>query len=572
MSRTISLKNRVFASSASTVIPGTPVSGTPYRNPSITAEDVARGWPYSQVVDSARFNEIMYEITALLGEIERNGGIEYSERTDYSEGDVCRVDDSGMSTLYACLAPNGPSSAVIPPGTNELYWKALVLTNGGGGGGGSYDGARTIRTSYATTLSVGIGEAWVCTPTAGLKISAALQDMKAGYSDVYVTVPAGQTVTAGANAVFGGDKSITAGKVNHIKVEFQGLEGARMYVLDAWDASTPGPAPSLITMDPGLFYNGFVKGNSLYGFAADEEHPYTQIAGAGSGWANMAGWYPGQAPVAQTFILGSKDDQLCSWNGAQVSTVSGRKNWKGYASVSKESTRYGCLAVFGASSYGAYVFGTPVELAGSYTHPITSITGQGGLGCAVIDGHLCGISGMNVYEVDSSHRSDWTMVSGRPTYRTTGVGNEYIYGYAIRQGQLYRVKRNENAQWSLQQIGSASNWTMVSGYSDPAMMHKAYGILNGTVYVISDTTVVATNITGCTQVSGMIAGTAVGYAIDGSGKLWQVNDGFVSAVDSGNIGWTAIRGGYSSADRCYAVGTKDGVDYVITNLTATAIA
>ena len=232
MARTISLKGQVFADDASTVIPSTPVSGTPYRNSSLSGDTVRRGWPYSQVVDSADFNQFLWQLSAFLNEVERNGGLEYSALTDYEAGNVCRYDNQdGSAGLYRCLSANGPSSQVVSPIGGEGFWSLISLLNGGGGGGGTGDGARRITASSAASVTVGIGDAYVCTPSAGLEINADLKDMYAGYADVFVTVPSGQTVTAGSNCVFGANESVTAGKINHIKVEFQGLDGARMYVV-----------------------------------------------------------------------------------------------------------------------------------------------------------------------------------------------------------------------------------------------------------------------------------------------------------------------------------------------------
>lgn len=121
----------MFASSARTTIPPTPTVGIPYRKPTLTASEASDGWPFSTVVDSANFNEVMYRVTTVLDFIEKNGGITWSSLTDYPVGALVR-DDS--FTFYEALQASGPNNGGSKiPSASPTYWKVATFHFYGGG-------------------------------------------------------------------------------------------------------------------------------------------------------------------------------------------------------------------------------------------------------------------------------------------------------------------------------------------------------------------------------------------------------------------------------------------------------
>lgn len=127
--RTTSLKNSVFAKSATTTIPSSPAAGTPYRDLTYVGEEVANGWPFKNVVDSSQFNNIMFNITGLLNDLEKQGILYWSELTDYVVGSICRDNIDG--NLYEAIAASGPSGVVgaKQPSTETSYWKLASFSD-----------------------------------------------------------------------------------------------------------------------------------------------------------------------------------------------------------------------------------------------------------------------------------------------------------------------------------------------------------------------------------------------------------------------------------------------------------
>lgn len=111
----------VFAEDASTTIPSSPISGTSYRNSSMTAEDVEEGFPYKTVVDSANFNQAMYEYSSVTKQVEKYGFLPWSNLTDYETGSICLGSDGN---LYQAQRTTGPSTIARDPTTDtgHTYW------------------------------------------------------------------------------------------------------------------------------------------------------------------------------------------------------------------------------------------------------------------------------------------------------------------------------------------------------------------------------------------------------------------------------------------------------------------
>lgn len=118
--RTVSIKS-VFASTANTTIPTPPATGVSYRNTGTTAAEIGEGWPFKEVVDSAKFNQAMYEYTTICQQLEKYGFLPWSANTDYpAQG--CALGSDGK--IYQAKQATGPSSTSIDPttDTSHTYW------------------------------------------------------------------------------------------------------------------------------------------------------------------------------------------------------------------------------------------------------------------------------------------------------------------------------------------------------------------------------------------------------------------------------------------------------------------
>lgn len=117
-----------FAANALTVIPPTPVAGVSYRDPIAGPASSADGWPYAERVNSAEWNQIMYQVSSLLAIMDKKGVLGWSSDVDYSEASIAFGSDG---LLYNWLQPSGPSlgGAKDPAaGANPLYWKAAITS------------------------------------------------------------------------------------------------------------------------------------------------------------------------------------------------------------------------------------------------------------------------------------------------------------------------------------------------------------------------------------------------------------------------------------------------------------
>ena len=122
--RTVAITG-VFAKEASTTIPSSPVSGVSYRDTSMTKEDVEEGWPYKSVVDSASFNQALFQYATISSLIEKYGFLPWSNLTDYEAGSLCL---GSNGTIYQAVQATGPSTTAYDPVNDSTgtYWKDFV--------------------------------------------------------------------------------------------------------------------------------------------------------------------------------------------------------------------------------------------------------------------------------------------------------------------------------------------------------------------------------------------------------------------------------------------------------------
>jgi hypothetical protein len=99
--------------------PAEPIAGATYRNSALTEAAIQSAWPFSEVVGSAKFNEVMGRVTSLLVLLESWGILPYSALTDYAIG--ARVMGSD-GIIYEALAANGPATTVVDAVGNPATW------------------------------------------------------------------------------------------------------------------------------------------------------------------------------------------------------------------------------------------------------------------------------------------------------------------------------------------------------------------------------------------------------------------------------------------------------------------
>lgn len=131
MSRQFSMKGSRFAEDSQVVLPDSPVTGQTYRDAGITSERIRKGWPFNQIVNSFEFNQIMYQITGLLNDLERQGILAWSQLTDYPVGAIVRDEDG---RFYESIQENGPNltqGVSRPSETVNTIWKIASIGKGG---------------------------------------------------------------------------------------------------------------------------------------------------------------------------------------------------------------------------------------------------------------------------------------------------------------------------------------------------------------------------------------------------------------------------------------------------------
>lgn len=99
---------------------GPPVPGATYANTLLTEITINQAWPFSNIVASNNFNEIMRRMTRLMIQLERQGILSYSILTNYGIGALVIGSDD---ILYKALVINGPDTALEDPVGNPTKWK-----------------------------------------------------------------------------------------------------------------------------------------------------------------------------------------------------------------------------------------------------------------------------------------------------------------------------------------------------------------------------------------------------------------------------------------------------------------
>lgn len=112
----------IFAEDASTVIPPTPIAGQSYRDPAAGPASSPDGWPYAQLVNSAEWNQLMFQWSSLLSIMDMKGLLGWTDEKDYTD-DALTFGSDGK--VYKWLQESGPGTVagVKDPVSEPLYWK-----------------------------------------------------------------------------------------------------------------------------------------------------------------------------------------------------------------------------------------------------------------------------------------------------------------------------------------------------------------------------------------------------------------------------------------------------------------
>jgi hypothetical protein len=113
----------VFANSALTSIPPTPVKGVAYRNAAVPVGTVNAGWAYDNPVESASSNEILYRMSGLLDIMDRQGLLGWTNLINYAVGAFV-LGSNGI--MYRSILASGPSTAPQDPISAATYWRPVV--------------------------------------------------------------------------------------------------------------------------------------------------------------------------------------------------------------------------------------------------------------------------------------------------------------------------------------------------------------------------------------------------------------------------------------------------------------
>lgn len=194
-----------FAANALTVIPPTPVAGVSYRDPIAGPASSPDGWPYAERVNSAEFNQIMYQSTSLLSIIDKKGILGWSSAIDYTEASICFGSDGA---LYSWIQASGPNNGgAKDPISSPTFWAASLR--------GQYISTRVFNTAGATVYTpttgtrfirvrgIGGGGAGGGAPATGAGQSSLGGAASSGsYAEaVFLTGFSGVTVTVGSGGV-----------------------------------------------------------------------------------------------------------------------------------------------------------------------------------------------------------------------------------------------------------------------------------------------------------------------------------------------------------------------------------
>jgi hypothetical protein len=118
----------IFAEDASTTIPPSPIQGVSYRDPVAGPASAPDGWPFFEKVNSAEFNQLLFQYSSLLDIIDLKGLLGWTDLKDYTEDAIVFGSDG---VVYKWLQESGPgtSAGVKDPVSEPAYWRSDDLVD-----------------------------------------------------------------------------------------------------------------------------------------------------------------------------------------------------------------------------------------------------------------------------------------------------------------------------------------------------------------------------------------------------------------------------------------------------------
>lgn len=178
----------IFAEDASTTIPPTPIAGQSYRDPVAGPASSPDGWRYAQVVNSAEWNQLVYQWSTLLSIIDSKGILGWSDQVDYASNAVAYGSDGN---LYTWLAASGPTlGGAKDPVSQPAFWrKGLVYDS---------DMVGVIGASRGAAMSVSAASASATFTADQLVVGVSLTGRQYRLSSLSLTL---NTATTGAGGM-----------------------------------------------------------------------------------------------------------------------------------------------------------------------------------------------------------------------------------------------------------------------------------------------------------------------------------------------------------------------------------
>lgn len=97
-------------------VPSEPIAETTYAKSDLTSADIQAGWPFSEIVESSKHNEVMRRITSMLTLVESCGILPWCSETVYGVGSyVLATTNHAYKSLQANNQANDPA-------TSPLFW------------------------------------------------------------------------------------------------------------------------------------------------------------------------------------------------------------------------------------------------------------------------------------------------------------------------------------------------------------------------------------------------------------------------------------------------------------------
>lgn len=147
-----------FAANALTVIPPTPVAGVSYRDTIAGPASSPDGWPYAERVNSAEWNQIMYQISSLVSIMDKKGVLGWSSSVNYTEPSI-QFGSDGI--LYLWLQASGPDNGgARDPVSSPAFWQTIKSSLGASTNGisGVFSNLKASAPGNTSIVTISVSE------------------------------------------------------------------------------------------------------------------------------------------------------------------------------------------------------------------------------------------------------------------------------------------------------------------------------------------------------------------------------------------------------------------------------